>query len=472
MMEVHVHMSSDLQYERQVLFWNQENQEKLARSSVAIVGSHLTAQLIAFGLVGLGVMDITVMDNRRIGSTDRSPFYSSKWHAEKKVVDMLGPSIKTLNGQVAYHPEFFKYSGAFLSEHDPKYIIVTEQDPDVRMAVAWYCKKHQLPHFSVGVSEQRGELTVWNGKTTLDEKLQVLLSKDTYTEPCDDPLTSLVLAGYTLNEIRRHHFMITKSEKQPDAIYTLNYDPLTRFTNTEKRMYNSKRETSSLRALVVGAGAIGTYVAFSLGHLGFGHVDVMDHDWIDITNLNRQLLYYGNVNERKAKVLSEKITAFNPQVTSQYFVQRFDERTEQLVREKKYHFIFSCVDNIRTREDISRVSKRTGTVVSNGATSAYDGIVSIAIPSQTACLSCQHDFKEQLEQAKIAQNSSVSCAQADPSVVIPNMVIGANMVQEALLYLKNPRGYTLPGMHYFHSAKIPRLAVQPYERKNTPCACG
>lgn len=67
--------------------------------------------------------------------------------------------------------------------------------------------------------------------------------------------------------------------------------------------------------LVLGAGAIGTHVAWSLAALGVKELRIVDNDVVELSNLNRQLVYApDDVGKCKVEALCTKLSAFNPEV--------------------------------------------------------------------------------------------------------------------------------------------------------------
>ena len=67
------------------------------------------------------------------------------------------------------------------------------------------------------------------------------------------------------------------------------------------------------RALVIGAGGLGSPVALYLGSAGVGHITVVDHDTVDATNLQRQIAHtLARVGQAKAESVRQAIAQINP----------------------------------------------------------------------------------------------------------------------------------------------------------------
>lgn len=77
--------------------------------------------------------------------------------------------------------------------------------------------------------------------------------------------------------------------------------------------------------LILGCGGIGSHVAWNLTVLGVGNIILVDYDKIEVSNLNRQLLYdITDVKRLKTEVLKEKLQKINPLVKIHVVNERID----------------------------------------------------------------------------------------------------------------------------------------------------
>ena len=107
-------------------------------------------------------------------------------------------------------------------------------------------------------------------------------------------------------------------------------------------------------ALVIGAGGLGSPVALYLGTAGVGRITLVDHDAVDLTNLQRQIAHnLERVGRPKAESAQSAIAAINPDVLVRPLVMKADAQDlDELV--PGADVVIDCSDNFRTRQAINR----------------------------------------------------------------------------------------------------------------------
>ena len=108
-----------------------------------------------------------------------------------------------------------------------------------------------------------------------------------------------------------------------------------------------KLKSSSV--LVVGAGALGCPVLQYLTVAGVGTIGIVDNDWIDESNLNRQVLYsYKDLGKPKPLAARDRLKILNPEVTFRvHFIRLNKECALKLMLQ--YDVIVDCTDNFASR---------------------------------------------------------------------------------------------------------------------------
>ena len=111
-------------------------------------------------------------------------------------------------------------------------------------------------------------------------------------------------------------------------------------------------------ALVVGAGGLGSPAALYLGTAGIGRLTLIDHDHVDVTNLQRQIAHNrSRVGQPKAESAAHSVRAINADVQLQALVQRADAALlDRLL--PTADVVLDCSDNFATRHAINAACVR------------------------------------------------------------------------------------------------------------------
>jgi len=131
------------------------------------------------------------------------------------------------------------------------------------------------------------------------------------------------------------------------------------------------------RALVIGAGGLGSPAALYLASAGVGGLTLVDGDEVDLTNLQRQILH-GTHSVGRAKVESgrDALAALNPEVQVAARRERLEgARLEELV--SGADVVLDCSDNFATRHAVNRACVTLRKPLVSGAAIRFDGQVSV-----------------------------------------------------------------------------------------------
>lgn len=157
-------------------------------------------------------------------------------------------------------------------------------------------------------------------------------------------------------------------------------------------------------ALVVGAGGLGSPVALYLGTAGVGRITLVDHDAVDLTNLQRQVAHsLARVGRPKAESAREAVAAINPEVFVRPLVMKADAQDlDQLVPQADV--VIDCSDNFRTRQAINRACFAHGKPLVAGAAIRFDGQISVFDPrrADSPCYACVFPPDQEFEETRCA----------------------------------------------------------------------
>jgi molybdopterin/thiamine biosynthesis adenylyltransferase len=141
---------------------------------------------------------------------------------------------------------------------------------------------------------------------------------------------------------------------------------------------------------LVGCGALGTVLANNLCRAGVGKLIIADRDYIELNNLQRQILFdESDVEQHLPKAIAavQKLQRINSEVTVEALVEDINaDGIETLVRETD--LVLDATDNFETRYLLNDACiKYQRPWIYSGVIASY-GVTMNILPGDTACLRC------------------------------------------------------------------------------------
>lgn len=160
----------------------------------------------------------------------------------------------------------------------------------------------------------------------------------------------------------------------------MNDDQLLRYSRhilLDELGVEGQRRLLAAHALVIGAGGLGSPVALYLGTAGVGTLTLIDHDAVDLTNLQRQVAHnLSRLGQPKAQSAAQSVHAINPEVNVIALHERAQgDRLDALVAAADV--VLDCTDNFKTRHDVNAACVRHRKPLVSGAAIGFDGQISV-----------------------------------------------------------------------------------------------
>jgi sulfur carrier protein ThiS adenylyltransferase len=153
-----------------------------------------------------------------------------------------------------------------------------------------------------------------------------------------------------------------------------------------------QKKIAAKHVLIVGAGALGTGNAEAFVRAGIGKITIIDRDYVEWSNLQRQQLYSEeDAKERLPKAIAAKqrLEQVNSDVVIEAIVGDATARElELIIEENKPHLIIDATDNFETRMVINDLSQKYRIPWIYGACVGSYGISYAILPGETPCLNC------------------------------------------------------------------------------------
>lgn len=112
--------------------------------------------------------------------------------------------------------------------------------------------------------------------------------------------------------------------------------------------------------LVVGLGGVGSFAAEFLARSGVGKMTIVDGDFVDITNINRQLpALHSTIGKSKVEIVADRLLDINPNLDLIKIKEFLDpERMEEVIDSQKFNYILDCIDSVTPKITLLMLAKR------------------------------------------------------------------------------------------------------------------
>lgn len=142
------------------------------------------------------------------------------------------------------------------------------------------------------------------------------------------------------------------------------------------------------KVFVAGAGGLGSPVSIYLAAAGVGKIRIVDHDKVELSNLNRQILHWDeNIGMRKADSAVAKLRKINPGAQIEAIAETITEANiSQLLA--GFDLMVDAMDNLPTRYLLNKAALDKRIPFFHGAVNGFEGRAMTIIPGKTACLNC------------------------------------------------------------------------------------
>lgn len=228
---------------------------------------------------------------------------------------------------------------------------------------------------------------------------------------------------------------------------------------------NGQRKLSESAVAIIGCGALGSAIAETLTRAGVGEIHLVDRDYVELSNLQRQQLF----TEADASEMMPKVTAAEARLKAIRSDLRLYTYLEHLGARLMEELTASCTlvmdatDNFETRLLINDVSVKHGIPWIYGACVGSSGVVFPFIPGRTSCFRC-------LLPVLPAVNETCDTAGIIPPAV---QVTAAMQCTEALKWLSGNEEAMRKKIHHFDLWTNAQVDIGVSRIKNGQCeTCG
>jgi sulfur-carrier protein adenylyltransferase/sulfurtransferase len=225
---------------------------------------------------------------------------------------------------------------------------------------------------------------------------------------------------------------------------------------------SGQKRLKAARVVVIGAGGLGSPAALYLAAAGVGTLGIVDCDRVELSNLQRQVLFdSAAVGRPKTEAARGRLLALNPEITvvAHTLTLRAENVLEVL---RDYDIVLDGTDRLTTRYLVNDACVLLGKPLVSAAIHRFEGHAMTYLPGRGPCYRCLFPAAE--------EGVVASCAQAGVLGVLPG-VLGAIQATEAVKLLTDI-GEPLVGRLLTYDALELRFVELPVSRRADCAVCG
>jgi molybdopterin/thiamine biosynthesis adenylyltransferase len=233
-------------------------------------------------------------------------------------------------------------------------------------------------------------LGLLDGTRTMPELAAAMQQFDPAVTPADvtDALEALIEAGYIEDDALEPPAVFSTPEVER---YRRNFDFFSYFHQPPLTKYDFQIRLKNARVTVLGVGGLGSYVALSLAAAGVGHLRIVDHDVVEASNLNRQVLYTDrDLGVAKVDAARRRLTEVNPHVAVEAWNEKISSVEDARRAVSGQDLLICAADRPRVRiyDWINEAALLEHTPWIRGANDGLTVNSFFHVPGKTACFEC------------------------------------------------------------------------------------
>jgi len=219
-----------------------------------------------------------------------------------------------------------------------------------------------------------------------------------------------------------------------------------------------QKKISSAKVLIVGMGGLGCPVALYLSNLGIKNIGIIDHDKVNFSNLNRQILFNAK-DIGKFKVIQAKkfLLKVNKQIKINVYKEKIIRKNIQNIL-NKYDIICDCSDNFNTRYLLNDFCLKNKKILISAAISKFEAhIFNFNFTKNIPCYRC---FMPEIPEKE---------NKCDAEGILPTVagIAGTLQANEVVKSILNKKNELVGKMIVFDALKLSFRKIKL--TKNTSC---
>lgn len=222
--------------------------------------------------------------------------------------------------------------------------------------------------------------------------------------------------------------------------YHRNINFFSTYSTLDQNKYEIQKKLIDAKVCLLGLGGLGSHIAYDLAGLGIGEIRAVEFDTVDLSNLNRQILYnHDDIGKKKATLATERIKQFNPSIQFKVVEKQLASAEEVMEVIDGCQYVILVADRPKTwlARWVNEACVRKGVTLLAAGLEAQRGMHYTVVPGVTGCVECwmkQVEKHDPVSHAFLEERRRLNLT-GDNTAIVPLVSIVTGLVNAELLRL-------------------------------------
>lgn len=229
-----------------------------------------------------------------------------------------------------------------------------------------------------------------DGTRSLDEIHEALVSRHPMVTHTDvaDAVRKFDDAGFLLDATQSVDGQLDDYEI---ARWERNINFFGSYARLADNKYAMQRKLRDTRVTLLGLGGLGTHLLLDMAAMGVGHVRAVEFDTVELSNLNRQILYRdSDIGKPKIEAALRRVQEFNPRIDLEARPGRIESAEDVMRAAEGADVVISVADRpkMEIAHWVNEGCVRTGVPLIAGGLETQRVVYYTMLPGRTGCVEC------------------------------------------------------------------------------------
>lgn len=260
--------------------------------------------------------------------------------------------------------------------------------------------------------------------------------------------------------------------------WSRNFDFFSSLSRFGINKYECQKEIFNAKICLLGCGGLGSHILYELAATGFKNITIVDFDKIELSNLNRQILYKeSDIGKSKVHTAHKNILDFNPNIKINSIEKQLTSEKDISTLIKGHHLVICVADKPRGKiiDWLNKACVKGNIPYINGGLNLARSSFYSVIPYITGCANCWLDSIKGIQKDILSVDISENYDYSSPAPAFSALVAitAGVMVSEAVRIITKIVEPSLTNklkIYDFRDCEI--KTVEKWERNNQCSVCG